>query len=1758
MRPADERYFERLEAQLDSAFDVAERARERGGDPTDGVEIPTARDMADRVENILGIDGVAQRVRELDGRMSREEAALALVSDFVAGDVGDYETDAGKIEGAVRTAVALLTEGVVAAPIEGIDRVEVLQNDDGTEFVNVYYAGPIRSAGGTAQALSVLVADYARTLLGLDEYKPREEEVGRYAEEVDLYDIETGLQYSPEEKESTYIAEHMPVMLDGEATGDEEVSGYRDLERVDSNAARGGMCLVLAEGIALKAPKIQRYTRELDEVEWPWLQDLIDGTIGDDDGEGDDEAESDAESEEDTDTDDEANGPPRPDPSKKFLRDLIAGRPVFSHPSEAGGFRLRYGRARNQGFATAGVHPATMVLVDDFLATGTQIKTERPGKAAGVVPVDSIEGPTVRLANGEVRRIDDPDEAREIHNGVEKVLDLGEYLVNYGEFVENNHDLAPAGYTVEWWRQELAAAGADVQAMGDSLAVDLADPTADRALRWAEEYDAPLHPKYTYCWHDLSVDQLCTLADAVEAGRFVETDGAVEHDPDDERDGDSGRDDAGESERGPDGDHTRADDGHDRGAGAAAGDLVLGRSPAVREALEHLLVPHTGREETLVVPDWRPLVRTLGFADDLTREWTRSDLSERARTYDDGDNAIEAVNEIAPFAVRERAPTRVGNRMGRPEKSEKRDLSPAVHTLFPIGEAGGAERKVGDAAAAGDSVDGTQGEIELQVGRQECLDCGERTVHPRCPDCGGVCAAVYVCPDCGAEVEPDESGRAECDRCETLASPTRTTTVDVGDQFRRALANLNERPTTYDTLKGVKGLSSEQKTPEPMEKGILRAKHGVSAFKDGTVRYDMTDLPVTAVRPAELDVTADALRALGYEHDIHGDPLGHDDQLVELKVQDIVLSDGAAEHMLRTADFVDDLLTSYYGLDAFYDLEDRDDLVGELVFGMAPHTSAATVGRVVGFTTAAVGYAHPYFHAAKRRNCFHPETKVWYEDEDGEWHHEPIAALVERYLDPETADRDDFGTQVDDLAHLDGELRVPSVDDGGSQSARTVEALSKHPAPDHLVAVRTESGRELRVTADHEVHVYDAELGRIVPVTAGELDESDCLVTPNHLDAVDTGADPKRFDLLEAFVESDIVADDRLMVEGIDRETLYDHFERRLADDRDGQFYPLQSTADYLGLTKKTLSNYLYRESVPVALLDALFDSTDELLSFVPDDATLGVKGDATSIDRHVPINERVATLLGYYAAEGFAREQETPKGTIHRTTICGTDDEARQFYRDVLAGEFGVDSYVENHAKVTVPGRLLRGFFDTVLDAGVFAHTKRVPQCVFDSPDRIVSAYLAGYFSGDGSADRQTPRVSATTVSRELRSDLLALLTRLGITATVTHVEPVVLSEQFPEFYDADDESLSRPSFELSVSRDDAVRFADRVGFHLSEKDDRLRRQVDERSAEDRHACAFDGGADGYHLDPIADVSYTESTVDNVYCLSVADTHSLVAEDVSVKQCDGDEDCVMLLLDGLLNFSRQYLPNQRGGRMDAPLVMSSRIDPSEIDDEAHNVDIMDEYPLSFYEATREMTAPEAVADVMTIAEETLGTDREYTDFAHTHDTSDIAAGPDLSAYKTLGSMEEKMDAQLALSRRIRAVDETDVAERIIEYHFLPDIIGNLRAFSRQDVRCLDCGEKYRRMPLSGDCRECGGRVNLTVHEGSVSKYIETGLEVAEEFGCRDYTKQRLEILSRSIENRRFAPDVRFIRSCVILLIPTKQKTVSVVRNADSHRHCRN
>ena len=133
------------------------------------------------------------------------------------------------------------------------------------------------------------------------------------------------------------------------------------------------------------------------------------------------------------------------------------------------------------------------------------------------------------------------------------------------------------------------------------------------------------------------------------------------------------------------------------------------------------------------------------------------------------------------------------------------------------------------------------------------------------------------------------------------------------------------------------------------------------------------------------------------------------------------------------------------------------------------------------------------------------------------------------------------------------------------------------------------------------------------------------------------------------------------------------------------------------------------------------------------------------------------------------------------------------------------------------------------------------------------------------------------------------------------------------------------------------------------------------------------------------------------------------------------------------------------------------------------------------------------------------GHPRRLEGFQFTHDTSDISSGPLESMYTQLKSMTEKLEAELVLAEKIRAVDADDVAERVLTTHFIRDLMGNLSAFSKQKFRCTKCNTSYRRMPLAGKCTKfrgkgiCNGNIIPTVHEGSVKKYLEMSREMLPE-----------------------------------------------------------
>jgi DNA polymerase II large subunit (EC 2.7.7.7) len=149
---------------------------------------------------------------------------------------------------------------------------------------------------------------------------------------------------------------------------------------------------------------------------------------------------------------------------------------------------------------------------------------------------------------------------------------------------------------------------------------------------------------------------------------------------------------------------------------------------------------------------------------------------------------------------------------------------------------------------------------------------------------------------------------------------------------------------------------------------------------------------------------------------------------------------------------------------------------------------------------------------------------------------------------------------------------------------------------------------------------------------------------------------------------------------------------------------------------------------------------------------------------------------------------------------------------------------------------------------------------------------------------------------------------------------------------------------------------------------------------------------------------------------------------------------------------------------------------------------------------------PSEIEEIMQPMKNHISKTGSVMGISYTNKTSDFNSGVLVSSYKTIGSMQEKIEKQLGLAEIIRAVDENDVASRVLNAHFLPDIYGNFRAFFSQEFRCTKCNTKYRRLPLSGRCRKCNSTsLNLTIHKASIVKYLGETIRVSQKYKMPEY-----------------------------------------------------
>ncbi|MFB5603102.1 MAG: DNA polymerase II large subunit [Candidatus Nitrosomaritimum aestuariumsis] len=856
-------YYTDLSTETYTIFEKAAEAKSTLVDSSGIIEPKIAFDLADRVAKMHEID-ISEPLRELLKINGKELSALILSKEIALGKYSLEEASLEeKLDLAVRVGLAIVTEGVTIAPLQGISEVKIKKNKDGSDYLSVSIAGPMRSAGGTESAVTMLIADHVRKAVGLSKYQADsfDDETGRFVEELRIYEREAGnFQFHILDEDIIHVISNLPVELDGVDTDPYEVVNHKGMTRIKTDRVRGGALRVLNDGLIGRAKKLLKRIQLYNLDGWEWLADLKGAVQTGDDQE---------------------------DAATKRMREVITGRSVLSMPNKLGGFRLRYGRACNTGFAAVGIHPIIAEILDHTIAVGTQIKIDIPGKGATVAFVDSIEPPTVRLKNGSVIKIRDVKHGIEIKKEIEKILHLGDILISFGDFLENNAQLVPSGYVEEFWIEELREKLAKYEPNDQYLSQFLERiPSLDEALKISLDFQIPLHPSYLYFWDQITTSELSEILQPTKLNE-----NSIEY------------------------------------------------PKNVKKILEKLGVPHLQNNSIILEENEAKIFFNLLF--------------RNPPTIDDK-SVPKIISESSGISVKNKSSTSIGVRIGRPEKAAARQMKPPTHVLFPISDKGGPTRDLLKASR--------HANFFTNIFNRQCQHCNEPSIGIKCSKCGEKTSIKYQCSNCREILESPF-----CEKCKRKASTHSYQPFPLKERLLNAQEKMGLR--AQEPFKGVKELISQDRIPEPLEKGLVRQNFGLTTFKDGTVRFDATNSPITQFKPSWIGTPIEKLKELGYTHDIDGKPIVDENQIIEIRMQDVIIPYESGRYLVSICKYLDILLQKFYGKSSFYKVKNIQELVGHLIIGLAPHTSVGIVGRIIGFTETHVCFGTPNWHSAKRRDA---------------------------------------------------------------------------------------------------------------------------------------------------------------------------------------------------------------------------------------------------------------------------------------------------------------------------------------------------------------------------------------------------------------------------------------------------------------------------------------------------------------------------------------------------------------------------------------------------------------------------------------------------------------------------------------------------------------------------------------------------------------------------------------------------------------------
>jgi len=287
---------------------------------------------------------------------------------------------------------------------------------------------------------------------------------------------------------------------------------------------------------------------------------------------------------------------------------------------------------------------------------------------------------------------------------------------------------------------------------------------------------------------------------------------------------------------------------------------------------------------------------------------------------------------------------------------------------------------------------------------------------------------------------------------------------------------------------------------------------------------------------------------------------------------------------------------------------------------------------------------------------------------------------------------------------------------------------------DSIIRIKTRSGRLVEVTPSHKIFRIN-EAAEIVQTKAENLQEGDFIAAVRKIETKNKKA---KFDLYQ-------LKEARLVDASI-REKL-SQILRNLRKKR---------KLFLVGISKVNAESFIYKRNLPPLSLVKKVYSAANLSLPLPKQLRGARWGQAI----HIPsqASPELGEVLGLFIAEGHIRTKNT-------AVFTNGDDKLLKQFAGLINSLFGIKVKKEKQ-KGKTPAILVfnKVFVDFIkaIDAGGNSSEKQIPPLILKSSHKILSAFLKGYYLGDGTFSQG--EIELSTASKKLQIGLSYALTRLGI----------------------------------------------------------------------------------------------------------------------------------------------------------------------------------------------------------------------------------------------------------------------------------------------------------------------------------------------------------------------------------------------------------